>query len=92
MKGCRRGRSVSNSCATVVQSGKVQFGYIYGVGVTGSLGMYLLVHLMSETGFNFFSTVSVLGYCLLPMDILALVSVASPLLCVLSYPSMVLQL
>lgn len=44
----------------------------------GSLGMYVLVTLMSETGFNFFSTVSVLGYCLLPMDILAAINIVAP--------------
>jgi hypothetical protein len=63
----------------------MQFGYIYGVGVTGSLGMYLLVHLMSETGFHFFSTVSVLGYCLLPMDVLAAISLVVPSLYALHF-------
>lgn len=32
------------------------------------------MNLMSENGINLYNTVSVLGYCLLPMDILSLLS------------------
>ena len=50
-----------------LQSGKPQFGYIYGVGVLGSLSIYTLLNLMSEKGIDAYRVVSVLGYCLLPM-------------------------
>lgn len=56
-------------------SGKVQFGYIYGIGVLGCLGLYLLLNLMSVQGISMGATVSVLGYCLLPMVVLSGVSI-----------------
>jgi hypothetical protein len=55
-------------------SGKVHFGYIYGIGVLGCLGMYFLLNMMSVSGVSVGVTVSVLGYCLLPMVGLAGVS------------------
>jgi len=48
-------------------SGKVHFGYIYGIGVLGCLGMYALLNLMSLSGVSIGVVISVLGYCLLPM-------------------------
>jgi len=48
-------------------SGKVHFGYIYGIGVIGCLGMYFLLNMMSVGGVSIGVTISVLGYCLLPM-------------------------
>ncbi|KAM5531655.1 hypothetical protein V8D89_014707 [Ganoderma adspersum] len=56
-------------------SGKPQFGYIYGVGVLGSLSIYTLLNLMSEKGIDAYRVVSVLGYCLLPMVAVGAVSV-----------------
>ena len=57
--------------------GKVSFGYIYGFGLTGSVGIYLIINLMSHKGqyVEFYSTVSNLGYGLLPFVLLALVSI-----------------
>ncbi|ORX48589.1 Yip1-domain-containing protein [Hesseltinella vesiculosa] len=52
-------------------SGKVHFGYIYGVGVLGVVSIYLILNLMSETGLDWSRTASVLGYCLLPLVILS---------------------
>jgi hypothetical protein len=49
------------------QSGKVQFGYIYGLGLLGSVSIYALLNLMSEQGIDAYRVTSVLGYCLLPM-------------------------
>lgn len=49
------------------QSGKPQFGYIYGVGLLGSGSIYTLLNFMSEQGIDAFRVTSVLGYCLLPM-------------------------
>ncbi|RDX54979.1 Yip1-domain-containing protein [Polyporus arcularius HHB13444] len=56
-------------------SGKPQFGYIYGVGVLGSLSIYTLLNLMSEKGIDAYRVVSVLGYCLLPMVAVGALSV-----------------
>jgi len=42
--------------------------------------MYLLMNLMSDAGISILTTVSVLGYCLLPMVILAFLSLALPLM------------
>ncbi|CAO3594868.1 unnamed protein product [Absidia cylindrospora] len=52
-------------------SGKVHFGYIYGVGVLGVVSIYLVLNLMSEDGVDWSRTASVLGYCLLPMVMLS---------------------
>ncbi|KRY15710.1 Protein YIPF5, partial [Trichinella patagoniensis] len=54
--------------------GKVQFGYIYGVGVVGCLGMFTLLNLMTPYGISLISTVSIVGYCLLPMVLLSTVA------------------
>ncbi|MCL4114399.1 UNVERIFIED_CONTAM: hypothetical protein GTU68_041289 [Idotea baltica] len=48
-------------------SGKIHFGYIYGIGLLGCLGLYGLLNLMSLQGASLGVVVSVLGYCLLPM-------------------------
>ena len=61
--------------AACFQSGKLHFGYIYGIGVVGCLAMYSLLNLMSVSGVSGGCTVSVLGYCLLPMVILSFTSV-----------------
>ncbi|XP_024288031.1 protein YIPF5-like [Oncorhynchus tshawytscha] len=57
--------------ATLLLTGKIQFGYVYGISVIGCLGMYCLLNLMSMTGVSFGCVASVLGYCLLPMILLA---------------------
>lgn len=54
-----------------LQSGKIQFGYVYGISALGCLGMYFLLNLMSVTGVSFGCVASVLGYCLLPMILLS---------------------
>jgi protein YIPF5/7 len=62
-----------------IQSGKSNFGYIYGVGLFGSVSIYTLLNLMSERGIDAYRVVSVLGYCLLPMVGVSAVSVAMTL-------------
>lgn len=57
-----------------LQSGKIHFGYIYGVAFTGTLGVYAILNLMAETTIDGWRTASVLGYCLLPMVTLSLLS------------------
>ncbi|VDM54182.1 unnamed protein product [Angiostrongylus costaricensis] len=55
--------------------GKMTFGYIYGIGALGCLGMYALMNLMAaDKTISFVCTASVLGYCLLPMSLLSLVT------------------
>lgn len=60
---------------SLMLSGKLTFGYIYGIGVVGCLAMYTLLNLMSMTGVSVGCIISVLGYCLLPMVILSFSSV-----------------
>jgi len=60
-------------------SGKPNFGYIYGVGLFGSVSLYTLLNLMSERGIDAYRVVSVLGYCLIPMVGVSAVSVAMTL-------------
>ncbi|CAG0905417.1 unnamed protein product, partial [Cyprideis torosa] len=57
--------------AFLLISGKVHFGYIYGIGLVGCLGIYFLLNMMSIQGISLGITASILGYCLLPMVALA---------------------
>ncbi len=43
------------------KSGKIHFGYIYGIGTFGCLGIYVILNLMSECGIDIYKTTSVLG-------------------------------
>lgn len=61
--------------ATLLLSGKIQFGYVYGISAVGCLAMYCLLNLMSVTGVSFGCVASVLGYCLLPMILLSSLAV-----------------
>uniref|UniRef100_A0A1B0A0R6 Protein YIPF n=1 Tax=Glossina pallidipes TaxID=7398 RepID=A0A1B0A0R6_GLOPL len=57
-------------------NGKVTFSYIYGIGVMGCIGFYVLLTLMaSHSKVTFGAVVSVLGYCLLPMVVLSGINV-----------------
>ena len=60
--------------AALLMQGKVQFGYIYGIGVLGCVGMYGLLNAMAPQPISVTCTVSVLGYCLLPMALLSLLA------------------
>lgn len=64
---------------SLLLSGKVHFGYIYGIGVVGCLAMYALLNLMSLVSVSVSCIVSVLGYCLLPMVLLSFFSVVMSL-------------
>lgn len=61
--------------AEMVLTGKLQFGYIYGFGVFGCLSMTLIVNLMSPVpeGISVWTVSSVLGYALIPVNVLAAV-------------------
>ncbi|KAF7288677.1 hypothetical protein HMN09_01373700 [Mycena chlorophos] len=60
-------------------SGKSNFGYVYGVGLLGSMSMYTLLNLMSEQGIDAYRVASVLGYCLIPLVGVGIYSVMIPL-------------
>lgn len=49
------------------------------MALLGCVAMWFLLNLMSFTGIDIYRTASVLGYCLLPMVILAGVAVLVPL-------------
>mmetsp|Transcript_15552 Transcript_15552/g.31530 ORF Transcript_15552/g.31530 Transcript_15552/m.31530 type:complete len:157 (-) Transcript_15552:158-628(-) len=55
---------------------KMHFGYIYGFGLIGCVGMYTILNLMSDhdKSIDIFRTISILGYCLLPIVGLAALS------------------
>lgn len=57
------------------QKGKVYFGYIYGVFVFGLIGLWGVMNLMSTKGIDVYRTASVIGYCLLPIVLLAALSI-----------------
>ncbi|KAH9394386.1 Protein yipf5 [Tyrophagus putrescentiae] len=56
---------------------KVHFSYIYGFGVLGCALIYCLLVLMSPPNITFTAvcTVSILGYCLLPMVFLSAIAI-----------------
>ena len=58
----------------LLSSGRVQFGYIYGLAVVGWLMMYSVLNLMSDSGIDGSRTASVLGYSLLPMVLLSIIA------------------
>uniref|UniRef100_A0A1I7YCW1 Protein YIPF n=1 Tax=Steinernema glaseri TaxID=37863 RepID=A0A1I7YCW1_9BILA len=61
--------------ASLLLHGKVHFGYIYGIGGLGCVGMYALLNLMAaDKSISFTCTASVLGYCLLPMALLSMLA------------------
>lgn len=62
--------------AALLLHGKLSFGFIYGVGGLGCVGIYALMNLMAtdEKNISFTCTASVLGYCLLPMALLSIVT------------------
>jgi len=55
-------------------AGKLQFGYIYGLSLFGCLAMTVILNLMSpEQAISFWTVTSILGYALLPVNLLAAV-------------------
>jgi hypothetical protein len=64
---------------SLLLTGKIHFGYIYGVALLGWVSIYVILNLMSESGVDGYRIASVLGYCLLPLVLLSCVGVAFPL-------------
>lgn len=60
---------------------KVEFGNIYGFGLTGCISIYMIINLMSRRGqyVELYSCISILGYSLLPFCILAGISIFADL-------------
>uniref|UniRef100_A0A7S2P342 Protein YIPF n=1 Tax=Skeletonema marinoi TaxID=267567 RepID=A0A7S2P342_9STRA len=56
----------------LVLVGKMHFGYVYGFGLSGCLAMTLLLNLLNPNGaVSMWTVVSILGYALLPVNLLA---------------------
>jgi len=57
-------------------AGKISFGYIYGFGMFGCLAMTLVLNLMSpQQAVSVWTVTSILGYSLLPVNVLAAVKI-----------------
>jgi len=55
---------------------KINFGYIYSISLFGSILVFLLLNLMSKNnGILLYNTISVLGYCLIPIVVLSFIAV-----------------
>lgn len=53
-------------------AGKLNFGYIYGFGLFGTLALALVMNLMSPAdAISVWTVISILGYALLPVNVLA---------------------
>lgn len=58
--------------AEMIFSGKLQFGYIYGFGLFGCIAMTFVVNLVApHNPISFWTVASILGYALLPVNVLA---------------------
>lgn len=58
-----------------IQTGKLHFGYIYGFGACGCLAVFAVLNLMSQEHWaDLYRVCSALGYGLLPIVFLALLS------------------
>jgi len=68
-------------CSLLLQ-GKVHFGYIYGFGVFGCASLYVLLNLLSppqNPPIDFWQVMSTLGYCLLPVVLVAVLGIVASL-------------
>lgn len=61
----------------LLMRGTYQFGNIYGAGSTGCVCIFLMINLLTKKGVyvELYSTISILGYSLLPFCLLAVGSV-----------------
>lgn len=64
----------------LLAAGKIQFGDIYAMFITGNCFAYLLFNLMSQKEYiSLYSIMSILGYGLIPMLLLGLLGIFIPL-------------
>ena len=61
--------------AILLLGGKSHFGYIYGLSILSCLGIYLLLGGLAPNSPNFTLIVSVLGYSILPLLLLAFLGI-----------------
>ena len=66
---------------SLLLKGRVEFGNIYGFGLTGCIAIYSLINLLSRRGqyVELYSCISILGYSLLPFVVLAVASIFTDL-------------
>ena len=57
--------------------GRVEFGNVYGFGLTGTCGIFVIINLMAKAGsyVELYTCLSVLGYALAPFCLLAYLSI-----------------
>eukprot|EP00906_Rhabdomonas_costata_P036044 RCo050598 len=55
----------------LLTTGRVHFGYIFGMGMGGCVLLYALLNVMTERAVDLQYTVSTMGYCLFPTSVLA---------------------
>lgn len=57
--------------------GRMEFGNIYGFSLTGCIGLFCIINLLSKPGqyAELYSCISILGYSLLPFCFLAVISI-----------------
>jgi apolipoprotein N-acyltransferase len=60
---------------SLMLTGKLQFGFIYGCSLMGSVFMWAVLNLLHEQGIDMYRVCSVLGYGLVPIVLLALFNV-----------------
>ena len=57
-------------------SGKIHFGYIFGLALIGCTALYMVLNLLSQrSSIDLFSVVSVVGYALLPIVALSVLTI-----------------
>ena len=57
-------------------AGKLHFGFVYGFGLSGCIFMTLILNLLNPNGaVSMWTVVSILGYALLPVNLLACVNI-----------------
>ncbi|ODQ66696.1 Yip1-domain-containing protein [Nadsonia fulvescens var. elongata DSM 6958] len=61
---------------SLLLSGRLHFGFVYGLAVLGSIGLHLILKMMSSNdSIDFLRTASVLGYCLLPLVLTSTIAI-----------------
>lgn len=60
----------------LMMTGKMHFGFIYGIGLFGCFSMTIILNLMTpKEAISFWTVTSILGYSLLPVNLLAAVKI-----------------
>lgn len=70
---------------SLLLNGKAHFGYVYGFGLVGTSAQWAVLNLMALSYIDFTRTMSVLGYCLLPLVATAFIGVIVNLNNILGY-------